>query len=336
VADPVFVTGGSGVLGRALVERLCADGEDVVGLARSDQGAAALEALGARAVAGDLLDEAGLARAMTGARLVYNVAGVNELCAADAAAMYRTNVDGAATVVRAAARAGVARVVHTSSAASLGEVTGTVGSEDSPHRGWFLSDYERSKHDGEVAVFGAARELSLDAVCVNPSSVQGPGRASGTGRILLALIDGRLNVFLDTTLSLVDIADCVQGHLLAAERGQPGERYLLNGIRLSAREALALISRVVGVQRHPRMLRPWAAKAAGVAVEGPFRLAGRRPPLCRQMVRTLLHGHRYDGSRAARDLGLEYTPPEDTLRRLVRWAVDEGLVTNVPYPATSS
>jgi dihydroflavonol-4-reductase len=336
VADPVFVTGGSGVLGRALVERLCADGEDVVGLARSDQGAAALEALGARAVAGDLLDEAGLARAMTGARLVSNVAGVNELCTADAAAMYRTNVDGAVTVVRAAARAGVAHVVHTSSAASLGEVTGTVGSEDSPHRGWFLSDYERSKHDGEVAVFGAARELSLDAVCVNPSSVQGPGRASGTGRILLALIDGRLNVFLDTTLSLVDIADCVQGHLLAAERGQPGERYLLNGIRLSAREALALISRVVGVQRHPRMLRPWAAKAAGVVVEGPFRLAGKRPPLCRQMVRTLLHGHRYDGSRATRDLGLEYTPPEDTLRRLVRWAVDEGLVTNVPYPATSS
>ena len=336
MADPVFVTGGSGVLGRALVERLCADGEEVMGLARSDAGAVALERLGARAVRGDLFDEAGLARAMAGARLVYNVAGVNELCTADAAAMYRTNVDGAVTVVRAASRAGVARVVHTSSAASLGEVTGTVGSEDSPHRGWFLSDYERSKHDGEVAVFGAARELSLDAVCVNPSSVQGPGRASGTGRILLALIDGRLNVFLETNLSLVDIADCVQGHLLAAERGQPGERYLLNGIRLSAREALALISRVVGVQRHPRMLRPWAAKTAGVVVEGPFRLARRRPPLCRQMVRTLLHGHRYDGTRATRDLGLEYTAPEETLRRLVRWAVDEGLVTNVPYPATSS
>jgi dihydroflavonol-4-reductase len=84
------------------------------------------------------------------------------------------------------------------------------------------------------------------------------------------------------------------------------------------------------------MLRPWAAKTAGVVVEGPFRLARRRPPLCRQMVRTLLHGHRYDGTRATRDLGLEYTAPEETLRRLVRWAVDEGLVTNVPYPATSS
>jgi dihydroflavonol-4-reductase len=333
---PVFVTGGSGLVGRALVARLREDGEQVVGLARSDVAAGVLERLGARAVRGDLFDEARLASAMTGARLVYNVAGVNELCSADPSAMYRANVDGAVAVVRAAAQAGVPRVVHTSSAASLGEVTGTVGSEASPHRGWFLSDYERSKHDGEAAVFGAARDHGVEAVCVNPSSVQGPGRASGTGRILLALIDGRLNVFLDTHLSLVDIADCVQGHLLAAERGRPGQRYLLNGIRLTMREALAMIARVVGVERHPRILRPWVARTAGVVVEVPFRLAHRRAPLCRQMVRTLLHAHRYDGTRAARELGLVYTPPEDTLRRLVRWAVDEGLMRNVPAPATSS
>ena len=187
-----------------------------------------------------------------------------------------------------------------------------------------------------MALFGAARDLGVEAVCVNPSSVQGPGRASGTGRILLALIDGRLNVFLDTNLSLVDIADCVQGHLLAAARGRPGRRYVLNGIGPTMREALAMISRVVGVERHPRILRPWAARTAGAVVEVPFRLARRRPPLCRQMVRTLLHGHRYDGTRATRELGLQYTPPEDTLRRLVRWAVDEGLMRNVAAPATSS
>jgi dihydroflavonol-4-reductase len=333
VAGPVFVTGGSGVIGKALVGRLVGDGAEVVGLARSDAAAAALHSLGASAVRGDLGDEEGLARAMAGARLVYNVAGVNELCSADPSAMYRVNVDGAVAVVRAAARAGVRRIVHTSSAAALGEPAGTVGMEDSPHRGWFLSNYERSKHDGEIAVLGVARDLGVEAVSVNPSSVQGPGRASGTGRILLALIDGRLKVFLNTHLSLVDIEDCVQGHVLAAERGTPGERYLLNGIRFSAPEALALIARVLGVERHPRMLRPWVARTAGAVVEVPFRIAHRRPPLCREMVRTLLHGHRYDGSRATRELGLVYTPPEDTLRRLVRWAVDEGLVHNVPPPA---
>ena len=333
---PVFVTGGSGVIGRALVARLVADGDTVVGLARSDEAAATLDELGARSVRGELLDEDGLARAMAGAGLVYNVAGVNELCPRDRGAMYRSNVDGAATVVRAAARAEVGRVVHTSSAASLGEVTGTVGSEGSPHRGWFLSDYERSKHDGEEAVLATARAHGIEAVCVNPSSVQGPGRASGTGRILLALVDGRLNVFLATNISLVDIDDCVEGHVLAAQRGAAGERYLLNGVTLTTREALALIARVVGVERHPRMLRPWVARVAGVVAEGVGKVARRRPPLCRQMVRTLLHGHVYDGSRAARELGLRYTAPEDTLGRTVRWAVDEGLVTNVAAPATPS
>jgi dihydroflavonol-4-reductase len=336
VPAPVFVTGGSGVIGKALVARLREDGAEVAGLARSDEAAATLERLGARPVRGDLLDEGGLATAMSGARLVYNVAGVNDLCPADRAALYRANVDGAAAVARAAARAGVQRLVHTSSAASLGEATGTVGSEASPHRGWFLSDYERSKHHGEVAVLAVARELALDVVCVNPSSVQGPGRASGTGRILLALVDGRLKVFLDTNVSLVDIADCVEGHVLAAERGRAGERYVLNGVTLRSAQALALVARVAGVERHPRMLRPWAARVAGVAVEAPFRVARRRPPLCRQMVRTLLHGHRYDGTRASRELGLAYTPPDDTLRRTLRWAVEEGLVTNVPAPAMPS
>jgi dihydroflavonol-4-reductase len=326
VTGPVFVTGGSGVIGSALVERLCKEGEEVVALARSDAAAATVAAIGAHPVRGDILDEPGLASAMAGARLVYNVAGVNSLCPADRATLYRTNVAGAEAVVRAAARAGVNRLVHTSSAAALGEAAGAVGREDSPHRGWFLSDYERSKHDGERAVLAAARDVGLDAVCVNPSSVQGPGRASGTGRILLGLLDGRLNVFLDTHVSLVDIADCVSGHVLAAERGRAGERYVLNGVTLTSDEALALVGRVAGVERNPRMLPPWLARAAGTLVEGAFRLVRRHPPLCRQMVRTLLHGHRYDGTRATRELGLGYTPPEDTLRETLRWAVSKGLV----------
>jgi dihydroflavonol-4-reductase len=326
VTGPVFVTGGSGVIGSALVERLCKEGEEVVALARSDAAATTVAAIGAHPVRGDILDERGLASAMAGARLVYNVAGVNSLCPADRATLYRTNVAGAEAVVRAAARAGVDRLVHTSSAAALGEAAGAVGREDSPHRGWFLSDYERSKHEGERAVLAAARDVGLDAVCVNPSSVQGPGRASGTGRILLGLLDGRLNVFLDTHVSLVDIADCVSGHVLAAERGRAGERYVLNGVTLTSDEALALVGRVAGVERNPRMLPPWLARAAGTLVEGAFRLVRRHPPVCRQMVRTLLHGHRYDGTRATRELGLGYTPPEDTLRETLRWAVSKGLV----------
>jgi dihydroflavonol-4-reductase len=223
----------------------------------------------------------------------------------------------------------VGRLVHTSSAATLGEEPGTIGREDTRHRGWYLSTYERTKTEGERAVLAAARESGQDVVLVNPSSVQGPGRAGGTGRFLLAFLDGRMKVFVQTNVSLVDIADCVEGHLLAAERGQSGERYLLNGMTRTLTEALALAAEVAGVQRQPRLLpRPVATVAAGV-VEGGFRLVRRSPPVCREMVRTLLHGHRYDGSRAERELGLRYTDPKETVRRTVDWARSAGLLKNV-------
>jgi dihydroflavonol-4-reductase len=326
VGARVFVTGGSGLIGGALVDRLVARGDHVVALARSEASAAALAARGAEPVRGDLLDEPALEGAMGGCDLAFNVAGVNTLCPTDPAPLYRANRDGARAMARAAAAAGVRRLVHTSSAATLGEPEGTVGREDSPHRGWFLSDYERSKFEGERAVLEEAGRSGLDVVCVNPASVQGPGRAGGTGRILLALLDGRLPVFIDTRISVVDIGDTVEGHLLAAERGAGGERHLLCGATLTSAEAVELLSRVAGREIRPRILPPPVARAAGAAVEAGFRVARKRPPLCRAMVRTMLHGHVYDGSRAERELGLRYTPVEDTLRRTLEWARAEGLV----------
>jgi dihydroflavonol-4-reductase len=124
----------------------------------------------------------------------------------------------------------------------------------------------------------------------------------------------------------VDIADCAEGHVLAAERGVAGERYLLNSIALTITEALALAGDVAGVSGRPRMLPRQVATAGAWAVEHGFRLARRKPPVCREMVRTLLHGHRYDGSRAERDLGLRYTDPAETLRKTVDWARAEGLL----------
>ena len=322
----VFLTGGSGLIGGALATRLVERGYDLVALARSDAAEQALAARGARVVRGHTLDEDALASGMAGCGLVFHVAGVNTMCPTDPAMVFHVNVRGAETAVRAAARAEVPRVVLTSSAASLGEEAGTVGSEDSPHRGSYLSVYERSKHEGEVAAFAAARRAGVELVSINPSSVQGPGRAGGTGRIMIAYLNGRLRAFVDTRISIVDIGDCVEGHLLGAERGVAGERYVINGATLSSREALEIVGDISGVRHNVRFLPPSVAVAAGGLVEGVFRLRGKHPPVCREMVRTLMHGHRYDGSRAARELGLEYTPVEDTFRRTVEWAVAEGLV----------
>lgn len=323
-----FVTGGSGVVGRALVERLLREGDEVVALARSPDSSEQLERLGARVVAGELLDERALADAMQGCAVAYNVAGVNALCVQDPAPMLRTNAQGPPVVVRAAARAGVPRVVHTSSAATIGEARGAVGDERTAHRGWYLSTYERSKAEGERAAFATGYQEGVEVVCVNPSSVQGPGRAGGTARFLLAFLDGRLRFFVQTTVSLVDIADCAEGHLLAARRGVAGERYLLSGFTLSLSEALELAGEVAGVRRRPLLVPRSAALVLASAAERGFRLARRRPPICREMVRTLLHGHRYDGSRASRELGLRYTSPPETLRRTIEWARRVGVLSS--------
>jgi dihydroflavonol-4-reductase len=327
-----FLTGGSGFLGGALLAGLRERGDEVVALARSDETAAKLSAAGAQVVRGHTLDEDALVAGMEGCDIVYHVAGINTMCPDDPVEMIHVNVRGAETAVRATGRAGIERLVLTSSAASLGEERGTVGNEASPHRGWYMSVYERSKHEGEVAALAAAGPAGVQVVSVNPSSVQGPGRAGGTGRIMIAYLNGSLRAFVRTNISIVDIRDCVRGHLLAADKGVPGERYVLNGVTLTSAEALEMVAGMTGVRESPRFLPPAVASGIAAVAEGGFKLARKHPPFCRAMVRTLLHGHRYDGSKAARELGFEYTPVRDTFARTVQWALDEGLVKR-PLPA---
>jgi dihydroflavonol-4-reductase len=328
----VFLTGGSGFLGGALLKALVERGDDVIALARSDSAAQAL--LAAQVVKGDTVDEDAMAEGMRGCDIVFHVAGMNTLCPEDPVEMIHVNVRGAEAAVRAAARAGINRLVLTSSSASLGEERGTVGNEDSPHRGWYMSVYERSKREGEVAALAAGRREGVEVVSVNPSSVQGPGRAGGTGRIMIAYLNGKLRAFVHTNISLVDIRDCVAGHLLAAEKGEPGRRYVISGATLTSAEALDLVAGMTGVVEKPRFLPPAVAQAAAGAVEAGFRVARKHPPVCRAMVRTMLHGHRYDGSRATRELGLTYTPVRDTFARTIEWALAEGLVKR-PLPEFS-
>lgn len=331
----VFLTGGGGFIGGALARTLLERGDDVVGLARSDAAAGALEALGAEVVRGDVLDADALARGMAGCELAYHVAGVNSHCPADPARLTRVNVDGTANVVAAAARADIGRVVFTSSAASIGEAEGTVGTEDTPHRGSYLSVYDRSKHDAERVAFEVARETGVDVVALNPSSVQGPPRKGGNGAIIIAYLNGRLRAFVRTHVSVVDVQDVVAAHILAADRGRSGQRYVLNGATITSTEALQIVAELSGVREHVPMVPPRVARGAATLAERAFRLCGRTSPICRARVDTILHGHRYDGSLATRELGLRYTPVAETFRRTMEWAVAEGLVTR-PLPAAGS
>lgn len=324
--ERVFLTGGSGFVGGALVRRLARDAREIVALARGDESARQLASLGCEVVRGDVSDLGMLESSMQGCEIVFHVAGVNAFCLRDPSPLWRVNVDGSVNVIEAAARSGVKRVVYTSSAATVGEEQGTVGREDSPHRGWFLSDYERSKYDAERAVLERAARGGPEVVSVNPSSVQGPGRTGGTGKVLIGFLRGSLRAFVDTRMSLVDIDDCVEAHLLAALKGRPGERYIVNGATLRAAEALEIVGRLTGIDRRPRMLPGALATSVGTLVGYAFRLRRRDAPVCREMVVTLLQGHHYDGSRAERELGVGYTPVEETLRRTIAWLAERGLV----------
>ena len=321
-----FVTGATGFIGGALAPRLVERGDDIVGLARSDASAAKLAARGIAVARGDVLDEDSLAAGMAGCELVYHCAGINSHCPPDPKLLLKVNALGPELVMRAAARAGVRRVVFTSSAASVGEPHGTVGHEGSVHRGSYLSVYDRSKHEGEQAAFAAAHRTGVEVVAINPSSVQGPGRTTGNGKLIVDYINGKLPVFVDTYVSVVDIADTTEAHILAAERGRAGARYVLNGATITSAEALDLVAAISGVRHRVRIVPPVVAMSAGGALEAVYALRGRVPSLCRARIRTFLHGHQYDGSLAERELGLAYTPVEETFRRTIAWAEAEGLI----------
>lgn len=326
IAGPSFLTGATGFVGGDLMRRLVEERREVRALARSAGGQRLVADAGAIPVAGDVFDAVVLRRAMEDCQTVFHVAGVNEMCSRRPGEMIRVNVDGTVRVIEAAAAAGVTRVVYTSSAASLGEAAGTVGSERSEHRGRYLSAYEESKHRAEAAAFAAADRVGLEVVSVNPSSVQGPGRTGGSARLFLYALRARRPILIDLPLSVSDIADCTTAHLLAATRGEPGRRYVVNGATVSVVEMVALLGEVSGISIEPRYVPKSVAVVLGRPLAVVAELLPGEAPLCREMIRTLLHGHRYDGSRIQRELGLRYTPLADTLRRTVDWYRSQGMV----------
>lgn len=322
----VGITGATGVVGGALLRHLVADGYEVRALARTPESAAMVAGLAVTPVFGDLGDPSSLAELTAGCRWVFNVAGVNSMCVDDPTIMEQTNIDGVRKIMEACRRSGVQRLVHTSSAVTLGEEKGSVGSEQSRHRGSFLSQYERTKLLGERVLFEEAD--GLDVVAVNPASVQGPGRSTGTARIIIDVISGKVPFLVNTSLSMVDIDDCARGHILVAERGVSGARYVLSGAPIGIKRALDIAAEAIGRPINPRLLSPRLVKLLSAVVLPAAKKFKPDLPICSEMLRVLTFGHRYDGSRATRELGLDYRPPEQTITRLIEWLDGEELLGN--------
>jgi dihydroflavonol-4-reductase len=332
MTDRTLITGGTGFLGGLLLARLAADGRQVRALVRRPVDRERLPDPRVELAIGQLDDEESLARAADSCEVVYHAAGLNQLCLADPTPLYEVNVEGTGRMLAAARRGGVRRVVYTSSAATLGGVGSSVVDETAAPPAEFTSHYARSKFEAEQLALAFD---GVEVVAVNPSSVQGPGRTTGTASVFIGYLNGRLPFDLPVKLGLCYTRDCVGGHLLAEAKGRPGQRYVLNTATMTNSEAIDLIAVIAGLADRPRTLPlPVAMGVAGVA-EAVARFRGRQPKLCRESVRTLGHPHLYDGSRASRELGLRYTPLRQALEATVRWYVAQGLVTR-PLPRLSA
>jgi dihydroflavonol-4-reductase len=334
MTDRTLITGATGFVGGLLASRLVAEGRQVRALVRNLADRERLPDPRVELAIGHLDDEESLARAADGCQVVYHVAGLNQLCLADPAPLYRVNVEGTRRMLEAARRAGVRRVVHTSSAATLGGNGSSFLDETAGPPSEFTSHYARSKWEGEQVALGFD---GVEVVVVNPSSVQGPGRTTGTAAVFIRYLNGRLPFDLPARFGLCYTLDCVNGHLLAEAKGRPGQRYVLSTATLTNTEAIDLIAVISGLTDRPRTLPLPLAMGAGSVAEALARARGRQPRLCRESVRTLGHPHLYDGSRATRELGLRYTPLRQALEATVRWYVQQGLVTRkLPRIATEA
>lgn len=322
----VFITGSTGFIGGALISRLLADGREVRALVRTVEAAERARSRGIDTVIGDLANLDALSIGVEGVDTVFHVAGVNEMCATNQVAMTSANVTGTLAVFEAAAATGVSCMVYTSSAVTIGHrADGSSADERDEHDRQFVSHYERTKYEAEVALFAAASQSSVRVVAVNPVSVQGPGRTGGSAKLLLQILKSRRSVLPATTISLVDVADCVEGHVRAESRGLHLERYLLSGAVIDTREIAILLASVVGEKRRAIVVPTPLVKVAAMPLAWLVHRLGSTS-ICPEMVRTLLKGHAYDGAKATRELGLEYRAIRDTMTETVAWYRSEGLL----------
>ena len=227
----------------------------------------------------------------------------------------------------AARRRGIAKLVYTSTALVVGEPRGVLGTEETPHRGYYLSRYEKAKALAE-RVAEEYLAAGLPVVILRPAAVLGPGDLKTTGRTLIEVLNRRVPALVRGVLSVADIDDVAEAHL-AAETRLPGERYIVAAAVVTAEEIFTEACRLAGVRRPPFVPAP-AAHVFAALEELRARLTGGRPMLARETVRLLAHGFRVDGAKAARELGLRYRPWRDSLRRAVGWYWEQGLLRHRP------
>lgn len=322
-----LVTGGTGFVGGAVVRELLRRGHQVRVLARASSKTEALEQLGVEIARGDILDRASLTAALGGCDTLFHAAAIYEMWVPDEDVLMRTEIEGTANAMEAALAAGVSQVVYTSTGATIGEPKGVTGDEQTPHRGYFLTPYERAKYEAEQAAKSYGDRLGI--VFLHPAAVLGPGDLKPTGQSLVNLLNGRFPALFSGTLTFADIGDVAAAHAIAAEKQKWGEHYIVAAQTMTTVEFFDLACRLAGLRRPP-VVPGFIASLFARYEEWKARRGGQAPLMTRGSFDLAAHGFRVDGSKAARELGLRYEPVEESLRRAFQWYWDQGLLERKP------
>jgi dihydroflavonol-4-reductase len=323
----VLVTGASGFVGSAVARKLVERGFSVRALVRPTSPTTHLSGLDLEFVRGDLRDADSLRQAMTGVRWLFHVAADYRLWARDPAELMQTNVLGTRTLMEQAMRAGVERVVYTSSVATLScRSNGQSADETTPLQdGQAIGTYKRSKVAAERLV-GSMIARGLPAVIVNPSTPVGPCdvRPTPTGRIIVEAASGRMPAFVNTGLNMVHVDDVAAGHILAFERGRIGERYILGGQNASLSEILITIAAQSG-RRPPRLRIPRVAVVPlAIVSEAMARRSGREPLVTLDGLRMSKAQMFFTSAKAERELGFQARPYAEGITDAIHWFRQAG------------
>ena len=331
-----FVTGASGFVGSNLVHELVSRGHQVKALLRPRADERALTGVDFQRVTGDILDRNLLEREIQGCDWVFHVAAAYHLWMRDYAPMYEANVEGTRNVIEAAGRVGARRIVYTSTVGCIGYPKSIDGhlapsTEVEPvSNAQLSSDYKRSKFRAEGVATDAFRKKGLPIIIVNPSAPIGPRdvKPTPTGRIIVDFLNRKLPAYVETGLNWVHVRDVVIGHILAAERGRFGERYILGSQdgNWTMLETLKVLEEITGLPAPKVKIPYWFAARVAEVSEYAAYFTGKEPRATRAGVQMARSKMWFNPGKAVRDLGLPQTPPKQAFAEAIEWFRANGYV----------
>jgi len=327
-----FVTGATGFVGSHVATVLAEQGAELRLLVRTGSDPKNIQELNADRVIGDLCDPESIDRAMAGCDVVFHVAADYRLWVRDPAQMYRANVEGTQTILQAACKNRVRRVVYTSSVATMGFTVKNLSVDESSPVSLenMIGHYKRSKYMAEEVAIAAGRD-GIDVVVVNPSTPVGEQdiKPTPTGRIVVDFLKKKFPAYVDTGLNLVDVRECARGHVAALEKGRSGERYILGGENLTLKQILDKLAAITGLPS-PRVRLPYAVALASGIVDTVVTgvVLRREPRVTLDAVRMGRKKMFVSSSKAERELGWKAVPVDAALRRAVQWFTENGYASN--------